>query len=82
MYLSFCMLFTCFIIGFYILGYSLCYFWFRAIIRERKQGPWILMEKIIAITLSALSWTAIAGALLLLLFGQIFKIDFDKECKW
>lgn len=69
------------IIG-YIIGYSLCYFWFRAIIRDRRQSSWILMEKLVVIVLSLLSWVALTGCVLLILIGPLFKIDFDKECKW
>jgi biotin transporter BioY len=66
----------------YLSGYLLCYFIARTIVREKRGGDWVVMEKIITAVLSLLSWVAIVGTLLLITMSIFAKIDLDKETKW
>lgn len=70
------------LIAVYLLGYVCAYTAFRSLIRTKFNRHWLLMEKIIVITISLFSWVGILAFAFIIISGFIFKIDLDKQCKW
>ncbi len=70
------------LIAVYLLGYACAYLCFRSLIKAKYNRNWLLLEKIIVITLSLFSWVGILVFAFIIIAGFIFKIDLDKQCKW
>lgn len=70
------------IIGCYLLGCLYAYRNIRAIIRYKRGEDWLLLEKIVSITISLFSWGMVIGIIVLFFLNSFNKIDLDKKCKW
>jgi hypothetical protein len=66
----------------YLLGLPLCYIILRAMIYNRNDGEWVVMEKIITLIMCIGSWASILLYILLIAAIHINLIDPDKKCKW
>lgn len=70
------------IVTLYALGFIICYFLLREKAKDFNRGEWVLVNKLIVIFLSLLSWFMISVYLVVILLSNTNIIDPDKKCKW
>jgi hypothetical protein len=67
---------------FYIIGYIGSYVLLRERAKDYSGGAWVLMDKLIVLMLSLMSWLTLIIYLIVIILNNTDRMDPDKKCKW
>ena len=66
----------------YTIGYIGSYTLLRERAKDYNGGGWVVMDKLIVLMLSLMSWLTLIIYLIVIILNNTNIIDPDKKCKW